>query len=196
MLLRRHKGAILTGSEIEKQVRKGRITIENFDPVRLGPNSYDICIGNIYRKYTLPESGIIDPKNPATIITKEDEIPPCGLVLMPNELYLVPTADRMGTDYYEPLVTGRSSIGRLGIMVHQEAGFGDIGFSGVWTLQIKVTYPTYIFPNMRMAQVYFLTPEGKIKTRYNGKYNHSSTAMASKIYEDFKLSSPRYGLLK
>ena len=54
-----------------------------------------------------------------------------------------------------PMIEGRSSIGRLGIYIHVTAGFGDIGFSGYWTLEISVVQPVIIYPFVRIAQIYY-----------------------------------------
>ena len=76
-------------------------------------------------------------------------------------------------------------MGRAGISVHQEAGFGDIGYYGKWTLQVTVTYPTIIYPNMTIAQMYMVVPSGDIGKLYNGKYQGSDTARGSESYKDF-----------
>lgn len=209
-----YNGAILTGAEIEACVACKRIQIEDFDPSRLNPNSYNIRIGNKIstirpnrsEKYmgspdpVYDEHGIgmvhsvlmtrtrewveIDLKEKTEL--DEHIIPEEGYVLQPGQLYLIPTMERIGTVFYEPIITGRSSIGRLGITVHQTGDFGDIGFSGNWTLQVKVTYPTRIYPYFPMAQIYFLTPHGAIRDLYKGKYHNAKGVMGSKVYEDFK----------
>lgn len=174
-------GGVLTGSEIAKQIRAGRIFISDYDPIYLNPNSYNLRCGDtvtVYRNIIL-----IDLKDKSSFQDTETfQIDPNeGFILRPGMLYLVPTKEVVKTDYFEPIITGRSSIGRLGIAVHQEAGFGDIGFGGVWTLQIKVTYPTKIYPNLSIAQVYFLTPHGKIQTLYTGRYQSAQTVVSSKL---------------
>ena len=170
MLGRLFGGGILTGHEIDRQVRKGRISIDNYSRENLNPNSYNIAIGNTYTVYE--DIDVIDLKDPSTYKdTVTFVIPDEGVVLRPGNIYLVPTAESIGTDFFEPIITGRSSIGRLGICVHQEAGFGDIGYHGNMTLQIKVTRPTRIYANLRLCQVYFLTPRGKISELYHGHYS-------------------------
>lgn len=171
-------GGILTGHQIRKDINSGRIEISDFDPKNLNPNSYNLSIGNIVRMYTNPI--VFDLKDPRTYSELNDiELTDEGLVLRPGNLYLVGTKETVGSDYYEPIITGRSSIGRLGISVHQEAGFADIGYHGPLTLQIKVTYPTRIYPFLPIAQIYFLTPYGKISALYHGKYRDQSGPMAS-----------------
>lgn len=177
-------GGILTGHEIARQVSLGNIKMENYDPANLNPNSYNLYCGDTVTIYR--DLSIIDLKDPHTYektqTFKIDE--DAGFILRPGTLYLIPSGVHMETAKFEPLITGRSSIGRLGIAVHQEAGFGDIGFSGVWTLQVKVTYPTRIYPRMSIFQVYFLTPYGKIAQLYHGKYQGSTGAVPSKLYAD------------
>jgi dCTP deaminase len=92
---------------------------------------------------------------------------------------------------------GRSSIGRLGINTHITAGFGDVGLGYVedaegklkclfptWTLEIEVVHPIQVYPNIRIGQVYFMTPEGKL-AYYKGKYNLQREPQASQLYKDF-----------
>lgn len=205
-------GGGLTGEAIRQAIQSGEIIIDPYDPKNINPNSYNLKIGNTIA--TLRPNrhetywGSPDP-NPdgyvcavavqktrdwVEIDLKEKveydttEIPENGILLQPGELYLVPTVENIHTDYYEPIITGRSTMGRLGISVHQEAGFGDIGFNGHMTLQLKVTYPTRIYPFFPMAQVYFLTPHGEIKDLYHGKYQNAKGIAGSKAYLDFDTS--------
>jgi len=172
-------GGILTGAEIERQATAGEIVISGFDPANLNPNSYNLSTGDSFTVYRNPK--IFDLKHPETFQETETlPIPPDGLVLRPGRLYLVPTKEIIGSNKYVPLITGRSSIGRIGQSIHQEAGFGDVGFTGHWTLQIKVTYPVRIYPDLPIAQVYFITPVGDIRDLYHGKYQDATTELASK----------------
>ena len=203
-------GGILTGSKIEEMVMTGHIQIAPFNPKQVGINSYDLCIGNEYltikpnKHHTYWGSPDADGNGvvPAVLVQRrheyieldisspteyiKQEIPESGLLLMPNELYLIPTLEFIHTDHFEPLITGRSSIGRNGVQVHCEAGFGDIGFAGNWTLQVKTTYPFRIYPGARMAQVYFLTPYGNIDRLYNGKYQYAEGALGSVSHKDYE----------
>ena len=181
---------MLTASQIQKDWEAGVIEITPFDPAQLNINSYDLRIGDTYKIIKTAAPGLcMDPHN-IRIDTKEiveyeeRDIPEYGMQLQPGELYLIPTLERVGTDYYIPMVTGRSSLGRIGVSVHCEAGFGDIGYHGVWTLQLKSTYKTVIYPYTRVAQVYFMTPVGEIDTLYHGKYQGAAGASGSKLHVD------------
>ena len=175
----RNRYGILTGHEINRQVEIGRIKISPYSVTNINPNSYNISLSDKFLIYNFPK--VIDLKDPSTYSDyHEVKIPEDGIILRPGLVYLISTMERISTDYYEPIITGRSSIGRLGISVHQEAGFGDIGYDGTFTFHLKVTYPTKIYPHITIGQVYFLTPCGEITKLYNGKYNKSNSAVASK----------------
>jgi dCTP deaminase len=172
-------GGALTGDMIKQEVDAGRIQISDFDVKNLNANSYNIRCGDTFTVYMVPK--VIDLHDPDTYKeTKTFELGTDGTILRPGNLYLIPTKEIIGSKHYVPIITGRSSIGRLGIVTHKEAGFGDLGYYGVWTMQITVTYPTMIYPNDPIAQVYFLTPVGKTTRQYNGKYQGSKDAVPSR----------------
>ena len=114
---------ILSGNKIRNEVENGRIVIEPFDSNMLNPNSYNYELGDYLKVY---ESDILDSKikNKTRIIKIPDE----GIVLMPNKLYLGYTKEVIGSDYFVPIITGRSSTGRLGLFVQITADLVDIGF--------------------------------------------------------------------
>lgn len=176
------RGAMLTGSEIYKQVQKGTIKISNFDPSKINPNSYNLTLNNTLLIY---KDEVIDFKknNP----TKRIIIPKEGLVLRPNTLYLGKTNERCFTDRYIPMLNGRSSIGRLGICIHITAGFGDIGFDGTWTLEITAAHPVRIYPDIEICQVSYFTPCGNIDIKYDGRYQNQEDVTASRSSLDKKV---------
>lgn len=178
-------GGMLTGAEIERQISEGTISISDYDRSRLGPNSYNMRIGNRFKMYKAAldkfESDIryLDSSDSYSLELVEFEIPDSGIILTPHEQYLVPTFECVHSDYFIPMLTGRSSAGRAGIQVHHEAGFGDIGFNGVWTLQITTVYPYILRPYAEISQVYFINPCGDINIKYNGKYQNATTAIGT-----------------
>lgn len=162
-------GGILTGKEIQRQVEKKYIVMDPFDESNLNPNSYNIRLGDTVTIYA--DIDVIDLKNPDTYDkVREYKIPDDGMILRPGNLYLIRSKEIFGSNFYVPIITGRSSMGRLGIQMHHEAGFGDIGYFGPWTFQLKVSYPTRVYAGLKMAQVYFIVPQGDFSVRYNGHY--------------------------
>ena len=91
----------------------------------------------------------------------------------------------MGSNYYVPIINGRSSIGRLGLFVHITANLIDIGSINNWTLQFHAIQPVKIYKNMLIGQVTFWKPYGKIDL-YSGKYKNSIGPEPSQIYKDFQ----------
>lgn len=173
---------ILTGLQIEKEWRAGRIYIEPFDRTKLNPNSYNLTLANdlwVYQDRPLD----MKKKNTLSRIDFND-----GVLLKPNRVYLARTKERTKTDYYAPMIEGRSSVGRLGLFIHVTAGFGDVGFDGFWTLELHCVEPVVIYPNVEIAQIYFHTVDGEI-TKYGGdgraKYNWNTGVQPSYMYREF-----------
>jgi deoxycytidine triphosphate deaminase len=168
---------ILTGKALERGLEEGVTVIEPYDALRLNPNSYDLTLGSELASYDAPwHKGILDPRERNTL--NRWQIPPEGYVLRPGILYLAATAERAGSTKYVPCITGKSSLARLGICVHQTAGFGDVGFVAQWTLEITVVHPVRVYAGMRICQIYFYEPVGEI-TPYAGKYGDQVGPTAS-----------------
>lgn len=183
--------AKLTGMEILKQVEAGNIEIDPFDKSRINPNSYNVRLApelKVYTNETVNWTGkrqvLLDAHedNP----TKTIIIPKEGLVLIPNTLYLGRTIERTHTNKYAPMIDGRSSTGRLGMIIHATAGFGDVGFNGTWTLEIFVVHALRIYPNEEIGQVSFETLEGDTSYLYNGRYNNQIDVTPSRFHMDKK----------
>lgn len=182
---------ILTGNQIFAELGK-RIDIQPFSLRQLNPNSYNLKLADELLVY---EDGVLDmkAKNPYKIIT----IPKDGLKIVPGNLYLGRTVEKTSTKDLVPMLEGRSSVGRLGISIHETAGFGDIGFNGYWTLEISCIRPVIIYPGVEICQIYYHTiyeDENlecycKInKTYSNGKYQNNWGIQPSMMWKDFEKS--------
>jgi dCTP deaminase len=175
---------ILTGSEIIKEFLFGRIRISPFDIDNVGPNSYDLTLNN---KLLVYKDEVLDPRV-KNYPTDEIIIPDDGYVMERGKFYLGCTNEATGSSHYTPMLQGRSSIARLGLITHLSAGFGDLGWYGQWTLEMVPFMSLRIYPNMRVCQVFFTMTTG-VLTRYSGKYQDQSGPTASKIWMD-KLRKP------
>lgn len=171
---------ILSGKEIANRLGKD-IFIEPFNPSQLNPNSYNLKLHNELLVY---EETVLDMKkeNRARSIIIPDE----GLVLQPNKLYLGRTKEYTRTDNHVPMLEGRSSIGRLGLFIHVTAGFGDVGFSGYWTLEIHCIQPIKIYPEIQICQIYYHSIEGEYEKYGSGKYQNNTGIQPSMLYKDFE----------
>lgn len=170
---------ILTGEEIKKQVSLNRIKIDPFEFNQITTNSYDLRLGNSLIRY---KSEVLDPK------TKQDYeeiiIPKDGFILDAQSFHLGATLEKVGSDFYVPIIHAKSGTARKGLFVHVTSDLIDIGSYGNLTLQLYATLPVKIYPNMLIAQVTFWKPEGEISL-YNGKYQGSEKPRISEIYKDF-----------
>ena len=171
---------ILTGPEIVKEWKSNRIDIRPFNPHQINPNSYDFRLGDVFKTYA---NYVLDPRvQNATVETK---IPEEGLVLMPGRIYLGHTLEIMGSDFYVPIIRGRSSTARMGLFVHVTADLIDIGSHNQWTLQLSPVQPIRVYPGMRIGQVTFWKVKGRI-VLYDGKYQGSMGPTESRIHLDFE----------
>ncbi|SHJ48825.1 dCTP deaminase [Hathewaya proteolytica DSM 3090] len=171
---------ILSGKEIHKHIGK-EIIIEPFDEKRLNPNSYNLSLANELLVY---DNEVLDMKKPNS--ASRIIIPEEGLLLEPNKLYLGRTNEFTSTTKYVPMLEGRSSTGRLGLFIHVTAGFGDIGFSGFWTLEIFCVQPIRIYPNAEICQIYYHHIEGDYELYKSGKYQNNTGIQPSLMYKDFE----------
>jgi dCTP deaminase len=165
---------MLTKDQIAKEIEFGRLEIEPFNPMNLQPNSYDVRLAP---KLLMVLDPTLDFKKSYT--TCELVIPPKGLKLLPEKLYLGVTVERTFTPFHVPTYEGRSTTGRYFLSSHQTAGFGDVGYNGHWTLEITVKRPTVVYPYMRIGQIGFSEVVGRVE-RYDGHYGGSCEPLPGK----------------
>lgn len=168
---------ILTGEEIRKQLG-ANIVIDPFREENVNPNSYNLTL---HEEIVTYEEVVIDMKKPNRV--RRIVIPEDGLVIGPNQLYLARTVERTETHNLVPMVQGRSSISRLGLFVNITPGFGDIGFSGFWTLELFAIQPIRIYPHIPICQILYHQPVGEIR-EYQDKYQDNDGVQASLLYRE------------
>ena len=171
---------ILTGKKIFEEAKAGRIDLDPFSPDRITTNSYDLALGRTVIRYT---ADIIDPREPAPF--EEMIIPEDGLLLNKGDFVLGHSKERLSSDFYVPIIHGKSGTARMGLFVHVTADLIDIGSHGVTTFQLYATLPVRLYAGMLIAQVSFWKPLGNIEL-YNGKYQNSTGPRPSMTYKDFK----------
>ncbi|GHU71248.1 dCTP deaminase [Clostridia bacterium] len=170
---------ILSGLEIMKQRELGKIGIEPFEPKQVNPNSYNLRLNDRLLVY---KDSILDMKKANE--TESIQIPQEGLVLEPGRLYLGRTLEQTWTDEYIPMLSGRSSLGRLGLHIHITAGFGDVGFKGYWTLELQCIQPIRIYPFVQICQIYYHVIVGDYILYTNGKYQGNTDVQPSLMYKE------------
>lgn len=157
--------------------------IEPFNPDQVGPASYDVRLGNDFRVFQRDETPAIDFNDPADI-TKLVHIPDEGYFLLhPGEFVLGVTREVVHMpDDIVSRIEGKSSVGRLGLMVHVTAGYIDPGFNGPITLEMASMHPLPLMlrPGKLIAQLSFHTMTAPALKPYNGRYQGDTTVAASR----------------
>ena len=186
---------ILSDRTIREELAAGRIIIEPLDESCIQPSSVDLHIDRffrVFRNYTL---GYIDVKQNLEDLTELVEIEPDGtFILHPGEFVLGSTSERvvLPADLVARL-EGKSSLGRLGLLIHSTAGFVDAGWDGQLTLELSnvANLPITLYPGMKIGQISFIrmtTPaEHPYGSREVGsKYQGQVGPRPSRYWENFR----------
>lgn len=169
---------ILSGHEIRRQLGRN-IVIEPFSESQLNPNSYNLTLHDELMTY---EELVLDMRRANRV--RRLTIPPEGLVLNPNQLYLGRTIERTETHNFVPMIEGRSSVGRLGLFVHVTAGFGDVGFCGFWTLEMFAVQPVRIYAGVSICQIFYHQIAGDFTEYASDKYQHNRDIQPSLLFKE------------
>ena len=167
---------MLSDRDIRAAIESGRVQISggSGDPY-IHASSMDLHLSNIFKVYEHSKFAVLDPKNMDSFrdnmrtIQVEGEEP---FLVQPGEFVLGVTQEKITVpDDLVVRVEGRSSLGRLGIIVHSTAGFVDPGFSGTITLEISNLnrLPIALYPGMRICQLAFTQMTSPAEMPYNKK---------------------------
>ena len=171
---------MLSGKEIMRQIDKGNIVISPFSESQVNPNSYNLTLGSELLIYT---DRVLDAAKKNN--TKTLTIPPEGITLLPDMLYIASTREYTETYGFVPQISGRSSIGRVGLYVHITAGLGANGYKGTWMLTLSCTVPVKIYAGMEVGQIYYFPIVGDDSLKYSGGYQGHKSASTSLVYNEF-----------
>jgi len=187
---------ILSDRTIREQIASGRIVIDPFDDALVQPSSVDVRISNLFRVFRNHTRGVIDVKLDTTALTELVEMPEDGsepFMLHPGEFALGSTMERIAlADDLVSRIEGKSSLGRLGLLIHSTAGFIDPGFNGHITLELAnvASLPITLYPGMKIGQVSFMhmtTPADQPygKGAKGSKYQGQRGPTPSRYFENF-----------
>lgn len=150
---------ILSDGAIRDALAEGRIGIDPLDGDAIQPSSVDVRLHHAFRVFANHRYRAIDPKaaqpDLTDLVEVDDDEP---FVLHPGEFVLGATLERVTlADDVVSRLEGKSSLARLGLVIHSTAGFIDAGFSGEVTLELSnvATLPILLYPGMRIAQLAF-----------------------------------------
>lgn len=169
---------ILSGDAIQKKLGSD-IHIEPFDSERLNPNSYNL---RLHDELLVYEEIVLDMRTPNRY--RRMSIPPEGLVLQPDRLYLGRTVERLETHNLVPMVSSRSSLTRLGLFVGTNSGFGDVGYSGHWTLELYCVQPIRIYAGVQVCEIFYHELSGEVNEYCSNKYQNANDIQPSLMFRE------------
>ena len=186
---------ILSDRTIREELAAGRIIIDPLDASCIQPSSVDLHIDRYFRVFRNHTTRVIDVKENQEDLTELVEIgDEACFILHPGEFVLGATAERVGVpDDLVARIEGKSSLGRLGLVIHSTAGFVDPGFVGHITLELSnmATLPITLYPGMKIGQISFLRMTTAADNPYGSaalgsKYQGQRGPTPSRYYENFR----------
>ena len=164
---------ILSGQEIMAQMGNN-IVIDPFDPANLNPNSYNLSLHDEVMVY---EEIVLDMRKANRV--RRIHIPPEGLVLNPNQLYLGRTVERTETHNLVPMIEGRSSVGRLGPIRARDRRIRRTSGSAVsGPLEMFAVQPVRIYAGVPICQIFYHEIRGPFR-EYGQRTSTRTTAISS-----------------
>jgi dCTP deaminase len=151
---------VLSDVTIRGLIDAGRIVIDPYDPSSIQPSSLDVRVDRLFRVFRNSRYPYIDVKQPQEELTELVEVDGDeAFILHPGEFVLGSTLERIGLpDDIVGRLDGKSSLGRLGLLIHSTAGFIDPGWDGHVTLELSnvANLPITIYPEMKIGQLSFV----------------------------------------
>lgn len=152
--------SVLSDGTIIEFVQQGRIAIDPWDPGLVQPASVDLRLGDSFRVFHNHRASAIDLRRPPENLTEEVVVPEGeSFVIHPGEFCLGRTLEWVElADDIVARIEGKSSLGRLGLIVHATAGFCDPGWKGTLTLELNnlTRIPIKLYPGLEIAQLSFM----------------------------------------
>jgi dCTP deaminase len=191
---------ILSDRTLREQIAAGKIVIEPYDERLVQPSSIDVRISHLFRVFRNHTAGVIDVKQDMTTLTELIEMPVGAdgvgdepFMLHPGEFVLGSTLERVAVpDDLVGRVEGKSSLGRLGLLIHSTAGFIDSGFDGHITLELAnvASLPITLYPGVKIGQISFMQMTTAAEHPYGkgakgSKYQGQRGPTPSRYFENF-----------
>ncbi|OGZ17355.1 MAG: dCTP deaminase [Candidatus Nealsonbacteria bacterium RBG_13_36_15] len=195
---------ILSDRDIKKYIREGKIKIipePNFEK-QLGPCSLDLKLGKTFKKFKRSEIPFIDLKTNIPIEKIMSEIklvPGKPLIMQPGDFIIANTEESFEIPPdLAARIDGRSSLGRLGIVIHITAARFDPGWKGKAVLELGNlgTMPVALYPGMRICAITFETLSSPSEVPYlkqkDHKYAHQKSPRASRVNQEEEFKKEKF----
>jgi dCTP deaminase len=188
---------VLSDRTIRRLLEEGRIGIDPFDEELVQPSSVDVRVDRFFRVFRNSRYPFIDVKEEMEDLTElvetEDSEP---FILHPGEFVLGSTLERITLpDDLVARLEGKSSLGRLGLLIHSTAGFIDPGWDGHVTLELSnvANLPITIYHGMPIGQISFMRMDGPVERPYGSgeagsKYQGQAEPTPSRFHLNFNKS--------
>jgi dCTP deaminase len=186
---------VLSDRTIRRLLQEGLIGIDPFEPELMQPSSLDVRVDRYFRVFRNSRYPFIDVKTEQEDLTElvevEDEEP---FILHPGEFVLGSTLERVTLpDDLVARLEGKSSLGRLGLLIHSTAGFIDPGWDGHVTLELSnvANLPITIYPGMKIGQLSFVQMSEAAERPYGSegigsKYQGQRGPTPSRYWQNFR----------
>jgi dCTP deaminase len=186
--------SVLSDRDIAAALAAGRVLVEPYDAADLQPSSIDLHLDRSFRVFRNNRYPFIDVRSPQPDLTElinvtDDE----AFVLHPGEFVLGQTIEWVELpDDLVARLEGKSSLGRLGLLIHSTAGYVDPGWKGKLTLELSnvAKLPIALYFGMKIGQISFFEMSSPVDRPYGSaglgsKYQGQSEPTASAYFEDF-----------
>jgi dCTP deaminase len=186
---------VLSDGDIRAEIEAGRIVIDPYVPEAVQPSSVDLHLDNRFRVFRNSRYPYIDVREEQPELTElveiRDDEP---FILHPGEFVLGSTLERVAlpNDIVARL-DGKSSLGRLGLLIHSTAGFVDPGWEGNLTLELSnvANLPITLYDGMKIGQISFQRMTSAVETAYGdarlgSRYRGQRDPTASLYHRDFE----------
>lgn len=191
---------VLRDQSIREEIGAGRIQIEPFSDDMVQPSSIDVRVHRQFRVFHNARYPYIDVRQEMPGLTELVEVEGDEpFILHPGEFVLAQTLERVTLpDDIVARLEGKSSLGRLGLLIHSTAGFVDAGFSGNLTLELSnvANLPITIYHGMPIGQISFMRMDGPVSVPYGSgevgsKYQGQGEPTPSRFYMNFPSAERR-----
>ena len=186
--------SVLSDRDIRRELESGRVVIRPYSPVDLQPSSVDLHLDHSFRvfrnnRYAFIDVRALQPDLTELIRIEGDE----PFILHPGEFVLGQTLEWVELpDDLVARLEGKSSLGRLGLLIHSTAGYVDPGWKGTLTLELSnvANLPIALYYGMRIGQISFFEMSSPVERPYGSpelgsKYQGQSEPTASAFHRDF-----------
>jgi len=185
---------ILSDRDIRAEIDAGRVVIDPYDPGCVQPSSVDLHVDSQFRVFANSRYPYIDVRAEMPDLTELVEVGDDEpFILHPGEFVLGSTAERVALpDDLVARLEGKSSLGRLGLLIHSTAGYVDPGWDGYLTLELSnvANLPITIYPGMKIGQLSFVQMTEPAETPYGSdalgsKYQGQRGPTPSRYWKNF-----------